>query len=87
MRLYHVPPSRSTRNGEILSRSATFEDKATARRSLSSLTKALNGAEIIDVTRPVELTSGKKAARTKMLKARARKAAATKLRNAATRPA
>jgi hypothetical protein len=58
MRLYHVPPSRSTRNGEILSRSATFEHAATARRSLSSLTKALTGAEIIDVTRPVELTSG-----------------------------
>jgi uncharacterized protein YegP (UPF0339 family) len=72
-----------SRNGEILSRSTTFEDKASARRSLSSLTKALNGAEIIDVTRPSVLSPGQKSGLTKKRRARALKAAETRRNNAA----
>jgi uncharacterized protein YegP (UPF0339 family) len=39
------------RSGEKLLQSAPFDDKASAKRAASSLTKAINGAEIIDATK------------------------------------
>ena len=40
------------RNGEKLLQSGQFDDKASAKRAASSLAKAVNGAEIIDATKP-----------------------------------
>ena len=40
------------RSGEKLLQSAPFDDKSTAKRAASSLTKAVSGAEIIDATGP-----------------------------------
>ena len=41
------------RSGEKLLQSAPFDDKSSARRAASSLTKAVSGAEIIDATNSV----------------------------------
>ena len=47
------------RSGEKLLQSATFDDKSSARRAASSLTKAVSGAEIIDATKsPAAGTKG-----------------------------
>jgi hypothetical protein len=73
-----------SRKGEILSRSTPFGDKTSAKRAVHSLTRAVNGAEIIDLSKPAALTPGRKAALTKKRRARALKAAETRRRNAAT---
>ena len=41
------------RSGDKLLQSAPFDDKSSARRAASSLTKAVSGAEIIDATNSV----------------------------------
>jgi hypothetical protein len=40
------------RSGEKLLRSGQFDDKPSTRRAASSLARAVNGAEIIDATKP-----------------------------------
>jgi uncharacterized protein YegP (UPF0339 family) len=41
------------RNGEKLVQSSQFDDKPSTRRAASSLGKALSGAEVVDMTKPV----------------------------------
>jgi Domain of unknown function (DUF1508) len=52
------------RSGEKLLQSAPFDDKSSAKRAASSLTKAVSGAEIIDATKPVAAGSKRSTART-----------------------
>ncbi len=40
------------RSGERLLQSGQFDDKASTKRAASSLAKAVNGAEIVDATKP-----------------------------------
>ena len=40
------------RSGEKLVQSGQFDDKPSTRRAASSLARAVNGAEIIDATKP-----------------------------------
>jgi uncharacterized protein YegP (UPF0339 family) len=81
------------RSGEKLLQSESFNDKASTRRAAAALSKAVNGAEVLDATtraavaspeggrngsQAIELTSGQKAALTRKRRARARKAAETR---------
>jgi uncharacterized protein YegP (UPF0339 family) len=40
------------RNGEKLLQSGQFVDKASTKRAAASLSKAVSGAEVVDVTKP-----------------------------------
>jgi hypothetical protein len=44
------------RAGEKLVQSAPFDDKPAAKRAATALTRALNGAEIVDATTPAPAT-------------------------------
>lgn len=47
-----------SRSGEKLLQSGQFDDKASAKRAASSLAKAVNGAEIVDATKPAAAPKG-----------------------------
>jgi len=51
------------RSGEKLLQSGQFDDKASAKRAASSLTRAVSGAEILDATKPAAAPGKSSAAR------------------------